>query len=654
MESAIGKNQLYTFLMVGVFVTLIFIIVSMTQKEITLGTQIIFLPILGLWMGLQCNAIITHNFGYLRHQTINPRSFIVGVHKYWKALPVTLILVFLAFILNYWLGLVVAFIVVGSMKKKLTVKHLEEYMEGTRLEDFDMLYQRLLEQKESQSFYFGGLWLPRRELVTHAKIIGSAGSGKTNILRLYMQSILRDMGSPAYEDRALIFDPKSEFYPFFRGMGIPEEYITVLNPFDARACAWDMAADLCRPRDAATLANTMIPEKEGGNSGNNDFFDKAARRVLSGLTKFFIRYAPGRWTLRDIVLGAQSVELVGLLAGSDRKLMRDLQVLGAGDTAGNVVATLAAVIGDELETIAAYLDYHHQQGRTFSLNQWFEGSSILLLGCDRESEATLKPYNQLLVKRFCELATSSNRLGMSHAIFDELPALGKMGEKLDELARLGRSYQVPVVIAFQAYSSLKHLYGEHVANALIGQCDKSAYLRVVDRESAQWASDQIGQIKKRVFRQGTSVGTSTTPDKWGKSVSVSHSQQEQVETEPAVSPEDIMNLTKPSKEAGNGVMGFYKVAENSYNYYLTSSLLSKIAVTDDPISVGYAPVQDTGEAEELRLWESDDLERLGIDGFMQNLEASKLKSLPISELTADCLEAVPSVMTAALEESKKD
>ncbi len=612
-----------------------------------------------IWM-LAYNSglkVLQHNFGYLRTFCLHPHYPYSHLENFKKSFLISLGIGSIAVIVNIWLGGIVCFFLFGRVKRKFTVQLAEEYVEGTRLTSAAKINKRYtseVQRTPSASFWFGGVSMPSRELFTHAKIIGSSGSGKTQFLRLYMRSTLAAMGSRFCDDRAILFDPKSEFAPFLSGLGIPQENIIILNPFDNRGRAWDIAADMTRRRDAATLANILIPEKKEGSSGSGEFFDKAARRIFSGLAKFFITTAKGKWTLRDLILGAQSVELVGLLASKDKKLKRDLQVLGAGDTAGNVIATIAAVIGDELETVAAYMDYHQQQGRCFTLKDWFKSSNVLLLGCDRESEATLQPYNQLLVTRFCELATSSEHLGITHAIFDEVPALGKVGKKLDELARLGRSYHVPLVIAFQAYSSLKELYGENIANALIGQCDKSAYLRVIDHQTAEWASKQIGQTKIRRFLTSTSSGTSTSPHSLGgTSVTTSVSQSEHYETEPAARIEDIMNIQKPNKETGVGIDGFYKVGEHSYRHYIPSSYLRQYGVVDNPLFPGYEEVADLEEAEELRLWEEEDLERLGIKSWFEGLEEQQLETMPISDMAAICLETIPDEVYENLEVSLK-
>lgn len=652
------KTVLYTAILLGGWFLTMRLIVAITQvaSGYVLGGFADMVMLAALGFGFSgCISIIHHNFGYIRRVALTDEHFPRAYWRYWRGLRFVLITVFLLAALVYWLGIIAAFILFHGFKRRNLRKLGEEYIKGTRLTSPAALNKFYLPQiQQAKSWYwFGGVLLPSNELVTHAKIMGSSGSGKTQLLRIYMRSVLSLIGSIPCEDRAILFDPMSEFYPFLRGLGIPESAIIILNPFDARACAWDIAAEFTRLRDAATVANIMIPEKKA-SSGNNDFFDRAARRVLSGLAKFFIKNAPGRWTLRDLVLGAQSMELVGLLAAHDRKLKRDLQSLGVGDTAGNVLATLAAVIGDELETIAAYMDYHQRQGRVFTLEQWFDSSSILLLGCDRESEATLQPYNQLLVTRFCELATSSHHPGFTHAIFDELPALGNVGKKLDELARMGRRFNLSLAIAFQAYSSLKEIYGENVANALMGQCDKSAYLRVLDHDSAEWASKQIGQTHLRRYTQSTSTSQSTNPNSFGASTSYSTSEQETYVTEPAVRPEEIMNIPKPNKVTGQGVKGFYKVASSAYPYYMESSFMSQAGVVDDPLSAGFEAIENVEEAEELRLWEEEDLRRLGIFDVVQMATEKQLQHLPISELIEYALKNAPKTIVAEFQEIARD
>ena len=350
-----------------------------------------------------------------------------------------------------------------------------------------------------------------------------------------------------------------------------------------------------------------------------------------------MRYAPGLWTLRDVVLASQSLELITAISTQDKPLRRSLAVLGAGDTVGNVMASIGAVIGDELETVAAYLDHHQREGRSFTLKGWFQENYILLLGCDRESEATLRPYNQLLFTRAAQLMTSPNNPGgNTYIILDELPALGKL-EKIEEVARLGRSYGASLCIAFQAITDLYHIYGENLANSLIGQCDKAAYLRSLDRKTADWASNQIGNM--RLTWRSQTTGTSRTTGQmifggsasflFGGSISTSESYSQQREQIPAFEPEAIQNAPKPDLSAGRGVLGFFRCGQYAYQHEISSAFLSQQMRPAAVDVQGFVAADD--EIEGLRLWDHDDIDRLGIGHFLEVFEGKDLKALPFED-----------------------
>ena len=245
-------------------------------------------------------AVVRHMFNYVLPKTIRLPVFTKWIRDFWRwyILGLAALLLLMG---NVILGTVCSFMLGAVATKKLTVPLRQEYHSGSR----PMLFRWLKDDymaKLSQSMkgiYFGGLILPFSEAHTHFRITGAAGSGKTNLLRLMMQSVLPKINSEGLS-RALIYDPKSEFLPLIAGMGVNQNSIRVLNPFDDRAYAWDLAKDLTRDRDANELANILIPEKPN-SQGNTEFFDQASRRILSSITRFFIRSAPGAWSLRDLV-----------------------------------------------------------------------------------------------------------------------------------------------------------------------------------------------------------------------------------------------------------------------------------------------------------------------------------------------------------------
>ncbi len=526
-----------------------------------------------------------------------------------------------SFVEQWVMGVVACLIFPTLFVKFLTRELPVEYEAGTK----PVLPYRAKEHFENvkhprdPGIYFGGVALPTQELTTHMKVIGSTRSGKTNVLRLMMQGVLLRK-----DTRALIYDPKTEFPSILAGMGISEEEMLILNPFDARAYAWDMAKDLTDDRDAEALAQILVPENP--NAGAGRFFDDATRILIGAVAKLFMEYAPGRWTLRDLILACESIELISILLQNDPDLQADLKVAGAGETAGNVMATVASVTRRGLKTVAAYLHYHHERGRTFSLQDWMENYYVLLLGCDRRSKATLQPLNQLLLTRASQLLTSQRTDGYTFLILDELPELGKIGD-IDRVAKLGASYKVCLSIAFQSYSDLKQIYGDNIANSLIGQCDKSAYLRVLDSETAEWQAKQIGQCK--VKRKMKSYGAAYSASGKGAIAGQMTSLSEQQDKEYPFPPEYFLNLEKPDKDTRTGVGGVYKVGHFIYQHEITSQFLSKAM---RPESAEVAEFIDIPERPKLPRWNKDDAERLDFVRVLQGVEIERLEGTDLHHL----------------------
>ena len=91
----------------------------------------------------------------------------------------------------------------------------------------------------------GRLRVPSECAYSHLALVGATGSGKTLLQRLLMQSVLPRVGE-GFGHRALIYDAKQDVLSVLAGMKLSCP-IRTLNPLDARAVAWDMAADITCP-----------------------------------------------------------------------------------------------------------------------------------------------------------------------------------------------------------------------------------------------------------------------------------------------------------------------------------------------------------------------------------------------------------------------
>lgn len=543
----------------------------------------------------------------------------------WNFLLVGQLLLVASFTGHWIMGLVCSTLIPPLFLKYLTRELPVEFEQGTK----PVLAYRAQEHYDTvrppqdPGVFFGGMMLPTSEFTTHMKIIGSTRSGKTNLLRLFMQSALVHTFS-GVKSRAIIYDPKTEFPSLLAGMGIGEEDLLILNPFDARAYAWDMAKDLTDDRDAEAFADIMVPTNPQAGAGK--FFDDATRILLGAIVKLYMQYAPGQWTLRDVILGCQSIELLSLLLENDPDLRADLRAAGSGDTAQNVMATLATVTRRGLKTVAAYEHYHHTQGRTFTIEDWMRNTYILLLGCDRRSKATLQPLNQLMMTRISQMVTSQQTDGQTYIILDELPELGKIGD-IDRVAKLGASYGVCLSIAFQVYSDVEKIYGKETANSLIGQCDKSAYLRVLDHQTADWSARQIGQTKVKRKMKSYSAGYSAS----GKDAIADqmHGLSEQTDKEYPFPPEHFLNMGRPDEKAGTGVSGVYKAGSFVYTTEVSSQFLSKAMM---PESANVPAFIEITQRPKLPRWTREDVERLNFAEVLQGVSMERLEGTDLHDL----------------------
>ncbi len=138
------------------------------------------------------------------------------------------------------------------------------------------------------------------KLAPHFLILGTPGSGKTLLQKIFMTSLLPDSKhGVAY--RAAIFDPKRELYPFLVRMGIPVEQIIVTHPYDERCVAWNLAADFTDEGHAKTLANALIPLRDPTNESKTaDFWVNVANQTLHHVIVGLMQVSPNAWELRDI------------------------------------------------------------------------------------------------------------------------------------------------------------------------------------------------------------------------------------------------------------------------------------------------------------------------------------------------------------------
>ena len=272
----------------------------------------------------------------------------------------------------------------------------------------------------------------------HFLVVGASGSGKTTLINNLMASAL-PVGAMT---KSLVYDPKQELIPLLyqiRGVTDPmimsgAASVKVLNPFDTRCCAWNMAQDIDSVISARQLATILIADG-AASGGAESFFTNAVRDILTAIIVAFIECTPkeNAWTFRDILLTAlyePYLRFVLTRTNETRngKLLpmlhrvRETYLGAAADsrTMGNIKATMSAKLA-VYEPIAAA--WHKaaptpSSPRMLSLRQWAlgKGEDVLVLGNDEAARASLDAVNQAIFKRATELVLSRDeQLGADKA-----------------------------------------------------------------------------------------------------------------------------------------------------------------------------------------------------------------------------------------------
>ncbi len=361
---------------------------------------------------------------------------------------------------------------------------------------------------------WAGLPSPLHRANLHYLIAGVPGTGKTFSIRLLLQSIFsaKISGQLPGSDRAVIYDPKQEFYPVLRGMGVGAEKVKILNPFDARCHPWDLAADYTNPAEAFQLARTMIPTPE---QHSQPFFPKSAAALLAAVISVYMRRKPGAWDLADVVMACLTPGTLQKILGSDPKnpfVSVALNFLEEDTTRNNILAELSSHIFEFLPIAACWRTAKNAGKTPVSVSAFLaRPDEIVLLGANQTHSEALSAVNRLLLKRLAEQTLDYVADGQWEAmnrtwlVLDEARELGKVPGLADFINK-GRSRGVCAVLGFQDFAGMKHAFGENVAHELTATCAHKLFLRL-GAESAEWASRSIGKAEVRETQFSRSAGT---------------------------------------------------------------------------------------------------------------------------------------------------
>ena len=470
-----------------------------------------------------------------------------------------------------------------------------------------------------EKFLWGERFLNDEEASVSFLAVGSPGSGKTLNILFLLRTVVEQINTEGSNVRALIYDSKNDFYRKLRAIGLSDEQIVILNPFDKRRAAWDIAKDITDPKHAEELALILVPRPQGEK---DPYFTNTARRLLAGIITALQISKKGEWTLRDLILIPRWTEQMEEVLLSCKYTQDLCSHLKNEKTFESVRSTLDSAL-DPLKTIAASWEGAE---RKITITEWFDSQKVFVMGNDPDGKEPIRRMNQLfftfVAKRILARPDSAKA---KHWIFlDELRELGKL-DSLSDAMVTGRSKGASLVLGFQDLEGLIEEYGSNTAFEIIGCSQNIALLKVgpAATQQQEWQSKVAGSLRYSQKNIGLGI------DAEGKtSRSISH----ETKTDPYFIPSYFARIPKVSEKDGMHGVFFRKDECHSVTFQgeflwheINGKGVSRNSIPlEDKTILNLIPV--TFEDQLLEPWEKEDAVRLGI------LEKMEEKGLALEQV----------------------
>jgi type IV secretory pathway TraG/TraD family ATPase VirD4 len=393
-------------------------------------------------------------------------------------------------------------------------------------------------------------------------------------------------------------------------MGVSPERIIILNPFDDRCSAWDLAKDVRTPPEADDLAGALIPK---GPGDKDPYFIDTAQRFLAGIIEVFQETAADHWELRDLILASKNTARLRAILASSPNTSHLIEHLEPYSTYRSVKSTLDGHMR-AYRSIAASWHGAKKRGRSFGIEKWLQTQSVLVLGNSPKAKLPISRVNQLLFTGISKaiLNRPGRRSEETFIFLDEFRELGKLNNIAD-LMITGRSKGAAVVLGFQDVYGVDSVYGREQSREIIGCAQNLGILHLnsTQPDTQKWASEVLGDHEVKRIELGNSKTTGGTRMTGQVSESFSYRHK----TEKVWLPSQFAtDLPPASRELG--LTGLFRVENEFFTHHYPGENLfgDHKGVLKIPHSLKSFPDQVPVKRSQLLLsdWNCEDLARLGI------------------------------------------
>lgn len=382
-------------------------------------------------------------------------------------------------------SLIIYWVFYGKAKMK------DEHMRGAELVDGEVLKEKVIALNEASVITLAGIPTRKGGEMLHTMVSGATGTGKSVAIFEILDTVRR-LGK-----RAIVYDPSGEFCEAFYREGQD----VLMNPLDARSPNWNVWQEIRAKYDYLNLAKGLIPDPPNADP----FWAQAGRVLFEDLVARLAR--DGRATNKDLyeeIALTKLQEIYEHLAGT----------AGANYVDPTVEKTSLSVKMTVLNALNSFR-YLHDTGEHFSIRKWVEteADSWLFITTKESQHDALKPIISLWLNTAIRgvMDLPPTRLPRFWLSIDELAGLQKI-DSLELALTKTRKYGLCSVFGIQSFAQLRQVYGDDMAQTIIGMCQTRLVLRVSGGDTADDLAKAFGEAEVDEKDEALSYGAGTNRD----------------------------------------------------------------------------------------------------------------------------------------------
>lgn len=344
------------------------------------------------------------------------------------------------------------------------------------------LLDRLVRRNGASRYKLVDVSLPKDAPMTGILALGSQGSGKSVAIHELMMQVFKA------KRKCIIYDQSGEFFRSHFRPGIDRFF----NPALVGSVPWSLFSELRFSYDADTMARSFLPPRNEASSGNNGFFEDAARALFSViLLRLRERGAVYTSDIARAFLDMPDAEMDELIANS----------IASSAVGGDSKQQRQGVIS----SIAIYLNgISAVQNGVWTISDFLAepGDGRLFILGTEDTRAMFAPLFRLMLACAFSAIESRGQIVTEDRYWFFLDEVHQLGDiRLDEKLALLRKFGVCIVSGIQSDQQFTASLGQERAGVVMNCFNSVLLLRAVDDGMQQRAAKRLGEIEETVVNR---------------------------------------------------------------------------------------------------------------------------------------------------------